>query len=412
MMNRKQVLILSYFANEDGMACSHHIDDRLPLFRDMGCEPAVLSSICMPKLTGYAHFRACSLMPAGIRFEVRRFLRRRGEESIPWKLRSAILFPLLPFYGLDRLVFRVDGTRSWLPHALVQGIRICRTRGIDLLYSTGGPPVVHEVARRIKRRLSLKWLAEVQDPLVHGYCAARTSEVEYLRKLEKMIYEQADRMIFLTRGAMARAEERIGRTGKGVVIYPGAEQSAIREQPEPSRQFRIAHFGSLGGVRNLRTLIRGMEMAAGERGEGASCLQVDLYGGVGDDDRQRIALSPCRPVFRFKGAVRRQTAVALMQSYDMLLLIQGVHDISRETIPSKLYEYLHSGCPVLGLVYRNPELEAMLTGLGHVAVGADDPEEVAATLRRLVRDRQAGRLPQPLASPFTTRRAVRELLAL
>lgn len=411
-MNRKQVLILSYFVNEDGMACSHHVSDRLPLFRELGCEPVVLSSMCVPKLSGYAHFRAFSLMPAGIRFEVRRSLRRRGKESIAWKLRNLILLPLLPFYGLDRLAFRVDPTWSWLPHALLQGMRICGTRGIDLLYSTGGPPVAHEVARRIGRRLSLKWLAEVQDPLVHGYCAGNPLEVRYLRRLEKAIYEQADRMIFLTESARAGAEARIGRAGKGAVIYPGAERSGSREQPDGHREFRMAHFGSLGGVRNLRTLIRGMELAAGKEGDPAAWVQVDLYGGIGDDDRRRIALSPCGSAFRFMGAVPRRTAVALMQRYDMLLLIQGAHDISGETIPSKLYEYLHSGRPVLGLVHRNPELEAMLTGLGHAAVRADDPEDVAATLRRLMRDRAAGRLPRPRSSPFTPRRAVRQLLAL
>lgn len=408
----RKILILSYFTNEDGMACSHHIDDRLPVFRNMGYEPILLSSLCVPKHTKYIHFRVPSLAPSGIRFELRRYLKRRGEDSVMWKLRSLILLPLLPLYAVERLFHTKDSTWTWLPLALWRARRICRSGEVTLVYSTGGPPVVHAVARHLKERLSVRWLAEVQDPLIHGYCAKGEEELQQLLKVEKATYHHADRMIFLTRAAMDQTEMRVGAAGRGAVIYPGAAARRQEHKTPPSPGVRIAHFGSLGGVRNLETLIKGLEQAVAEEQGIASGLKIDLYGNVGSDDRERIRRSACRAIFSLPGLFPRDQGLEIMQRYDVLLLIQGVHDISRETIPSKLYEYLQSGRFVLGLVYRNRELEQMLLELGHAAVQADDIRGVANAFRDLAGKRLAGDRRGVQSSPFTIERAVRELLAL
>ena len=407
----KQVLILSYFTNEDGMACSHHIDDRLPYLREMGYEPVLLSSICVPRHKDYTHFRVPSLLPSGQRFEFRRILRHRGTDSILWKMRNLILLPLLPLFALERVVCKKDSVWAWLPLALWKARQICRTGGIDLIYSTGGPAVVHEVACHLAREFQVKWLAEVQDPLIHGYCAKNDAELQLLHRVEKQTYEQADRMIFLTEEALKVTEKRVRKTGKGKVIYPGAAiRPVIRESSGDI--LTMAHFGSLGGVRNLEKLLEGMELAVQREPRILSRLRIDLFGNVGGDDMARLDASPVKKNFTLKGFVPRTDALKIMQRYDVLLLIQGAHDISRETIPSKLYEYLQSGRLVLGLIHKNNELQNMLTSLGHLSVQADNWEGIAAALVGLF-DRWQGKEGQALhPSPYTIERAVGELLSL
>ena len=71
-----------------------------------------------------------------------------------------------------------------------------------------------------------------------------------------------------------------------------------------------------------------------------------------------------------------------MQQTDCLLVIQNIIYFSCETIPSKVYEYLLTGRPIIGLVYNNEELEKMLTEHGHFAVPANSVQDIAEAIEK------------------------------
>lgn len=417
-LSPKKILIISYFSNEDGMACAHHVDDRLSIFKEMGVEPVLLTSLCVPKWETYTHYRVPSLSPSGLRFELRRFFRRKGKNSLLWKLRNIILLPLLPLYGLERMFVRIDTIWYWLPLAYLKGKWIMRHHDIDCIYSTGGPAVAHSVALRLtaffnkKYDKKIQWLAEVQDPLIHSYCANTDQELKLLHKVERETYANADRMIFLTRQAMMATEKRLSLSGNGKVIYPGAIPAQSKKNTNPSTaKLTLAHFGSLGGVRNLEPLIKGLQLALTEQPEMIDSVRIDLYGGTGDDDQERIAYFSHPSLFSIKGRVTRHAALDAMNQCDILLLIQGKDPISTETIPSKLYEYLHIGCAVLALVHENPEIKQMIEPLGHTCVSME-PEEIAPALITLYDQWRNGVLAESHPSTYTVKKAVAELLRL
>ena len=409
----KTILILTYFANQDGMACSHHIDVRLPVFKDCDAVPILLTSWCGKRHPTLAHYRVCSLSPSGLRFEVRQRFHKKVEQGRRWKiLRDLLLLPLLPLYALERSIRRLDPTWSWYPLGVLMGLWVCFRRQVDTLYSTGGPPVVHAVGRTLSRLLALPWLAEVQDPLIHGYCARHPEEYRKLQAVEQATFAQATRMIFLTQEALKATAHRLWMAATGVVIYPGALPPPTQGTLSAGRGWRLAHFGSLGGVRTLQPLLTAAEEAVRRCPEMAEHLAVDLFGNVDQGDQERLRASPLAACFHLKGCIDHAAALAAMASYDLLLLIQGAHAISRETIPSKCYEYFLSGRPVLGLLYENEELAAMFRALGHHLSAADQPMAIAEMLISCYQDRQVGLQAIKIPSPYTVDHAVRQLLVL
>jgi len=409
----RKFLIISYFTNEDGMACSHHLDDRLSVLEARRVDFVLLSSRCVQPWRDRKHYRVLSRSPSGIRFEVRRHFHGRVQRHRIWKLyRDLLLLPLLPLYGLERIFCRIDPTWYWHSAAISRGAGICRPQHVDTIYSTGGPPVAHSVAAALARRFGLRWLAEVQDPLIHGYCAGHDDELQKLLQVERMMYDSADRMIFLTKSALSATEQRIGRKGNGTVIYPGAVQRPAASRVGSRQKLCIAHFGSLGGIRNLESFVCALESAIKTCPEIGQSIQIELYGNVGKDDLERIDASAVKPLFFCKGLVSHQQALSAMSNADILLLVQGVHDISRETIPSKCYEYFLTGRLVLGLLHENKELTAMFDRLGHVAVSAGNSSEIAGVLCRLWRSWRQDRLPVPHPSPYTVEHAVDQLLSI
>lgn len=408
-------LVVSYFANIDGMAPSQHLDDRLPHLRALGIEPLLLTGPCCEPVPGTTHARVSSVAPSGLRFEMRH-RKKRARSGFARACLSAGQAALLPFYLVEKAVADLDSQWSWYPLAARKGIAMCREHSPSLVYSTGGPWSAHVAAARVARATGLPWIAELQDPLVHGDWLRSGAALRVSEAVEATIFREASAVVFLTKAARDAAEARTGVRGKGVSIYPGAGPFP-GDPPGPGKgaHCRVAHFGSLGGSRNLKVFLEALGMLIRERPETGGIVRLDVYGGVDRMSKALVDAFPWPGVVSIRGRVPRAESLAAMRCADVLLLIQNTEDFSSETIPSKTYEYFRSGRPVLALVHRNPELSAMIGARGDVAAAADDPAAVKVALAGMIRaweDGPAGPATGSTPSPFTVEAAVGTLAAL
>ncbi len=408
-------LVVSYFANIDGMAPSQHLDDRLPHLRALGVEPLLLSGPCCDPVAGMTHARVPSVAPSGLRFELRH-RKKRTKSAVVRALLSLAQLALLPFYLVEKAVADLDSQWSWFPLAGRKGCALCREHGPSLIYSTGGPWSAHVAAARAVRATGLPWIAEMQDPLVHGDWLRSGAALRVSEAVEGMIFREASAVVFLTGAARAAAEARTGISGKAVCILPGAEP--FPDPPpavEKGAHCRFAHFGSLGGSRNLKVLLEALALLFRESPPMADAVRLDVYGSIDKLSRSLVDGFPWSGIVSLHGRVPRAESLAAMRRADVLLLIQNTEEFSSETIPSKTYEYLHAGRPLLGLVHRNPELSGILEAAGHAAADADDAGAVKEAALRLIRSWAgggAGGRAVAVASPCTVASAVDALVAL
>ncbi len=403
-------LIVSYFSGVDGMACAQHIDDRFSYLQQRGVSPLLLSSICGQPLSGIVSRRVPSSSPSGIRFELRH-LRRRGG----WvKLMSQVLISfLLPFYLLEKIIIDLDSQWSWFPLAILSGSRLCHCYRPEVIYSTGGPASAHLAAAVIARYYGLPWIAEIQDPLVHEDWHRSFRARKLYGWLERLICNRADAVVFMTDGARDGANRRTGLGQRGWTVYSGADPAAIPQTVYKRGEFcRFAHFGSLGGSRNLKVFLEALEDLLRERPEWAIAMRLDLYGTCDRLSLQLIEGFPMADIVTNHGRVPRQNSLMAMKQCDVLLLIQNTEQFSAESIPSKSYEYFHTGRPILGLIHKNPELSQMLTGQGHVAVAADDVASVREGIRECYLRWAEERTAVLPASPYTVQSAVDALIGI
>jgi glycosyltransferase involved in cell wall biosynthesis len=413
-------LIISYFANIDAMAPSHHIDDKLPYLKQRGIEVNFLSSPCGARHKGIAHTRVFSPAPSGIRFETRHLLKRSIKSRLWYRIISAlILLPLLPFYFLEKLfqkaTLKLDSTWSWFIFASAAGLAAALRKKPSVIYSTGGSVSAHLTALLTAHLTNIPWIAEFQDPLVYQYPAVTKTEGRFIRWVERAICRKADKVIFLTNEARLHAAKRIGHDSNLATIYPGADAGQFqgKETENPTGSCVFAHFGSLGGTRNLEYFIKGLESVFDEFPEFVDLFRLELYGNTKGKEEKHIDNSEFKNVVKLFGKVRRQDAINAMLRCNVLLLIQNTDGVSSETIPSKVYEYLHTGKPILALVYRNPELQAMLEGMGHIVVQADDVHAIKKGIMTYFLQWRENRLAHLTKEcPYTVERAVDELLAL
>jgi hypothetical protein len=406
-------IIFSYFFNIDGKASSQHIDDRIPHLASLGVKPFIVSSICAEPSSDVAHFRVPSVSPSGVRFELR-YLRRRNKvfkfAAIP------LLIIILPLYFIEKTIIDLESEWSWFPLAFLRGLLLCTKFHPELIYSTGGPPSAHLAAGLLARWVKMPWVAELQDPIVFKDWKRSKTALKINSRLERFILQNASAVVFLTEGARERAVQRTHvDASKTHVIYPGA---CPTDGPQTVSQHgdlcRFAHFGSLGGSRNPGTFLEGIQILLDQNPDLIEKVRLDFYGAMDSFSGKLIGRFKYREVVTCFGKVSRLEALRAMRKSDALVLIQNLDDLSYETIPSKVYEYLRTDRPILGLVYRNQHLKKMLLERGHFAAEADCPagisEQTAQILERLGRgDWDALNFPH---SPYTVQDAAEKLLAI
>ena len=110
------------------------------------------------------------------------------------------------------------------------------------------------------------------------------------------------------------------------------------------------------------------------------------------------------------GKSGRERVVERMQAADVLILLHGNDEWCAEYIPSKLYDYLWTGRPILGITHRNPQLDQMLLDRGAYLSPQNDAAEVEIALEKIWLDWSNRQLIQPVWKPIGVDQAVSTIL--
>ena len=318
-------------------------------------------------------------------------------------------------------VFLPDARVGWVPFARQAGRRrlgqSARLADPFAAVVTSGPPhSVHLVGRRLQKT-GVPWIADFRDPWtdINFYHdlpmshAARALD----RRLERRVLRQADAVTTVS-PTWARLLERQGRLAPGTVevVHNGVDEAdRVEGEAVRSDAFVLAHVGSLYATRNPDAVWQAIrQLRAGGR---ADRLVIRLVGRTDAAVLQSAQASGAPveavPYVTHADAVREQARAAL------LLLSIEPFPADAGMITGKLYEYLASGRPVLGVGPAQGDAAALLAETaGGTMHARDDVDGLAAEIDRQYRAWDAGTplagAAWPAVAPYT-RRAQTERLA-
>jgi len=424
-MNKKQNwLIISHGFNMDGRAASHTITDKIPHLQDHFITPIIISAKTGHKDKNVEHFQLLPVSPVGFRFDLRHILSQRWGKD--WRYRTVTTITsllLAPFLIIEKLIWPLESQWSWWVSAYIKGRQLIRSRDIDVIYSTGGAYAAHVATISLAKKTGITWIAEIHDPLVdpgESLSASRSKQDKMRAKVEEMI-SHADVPFWFTEQAKSSAEKRHPRLKqKAKVLIPGSDQPTIKLPPyQPRQTMVLAHFGSLSVTRHLADLIECLATFKVKYPQ--STIELHIYGTTPDSKTmqaiQHYAENTVTKVLGrleydpVSGKSGREQILETMRTTDVLVLQHGTEAMCAEYIPSKVYEYLWMQRPILGMVYRNPQLKTMLSDLDHTAVEADSQQEILVAIEAYYQQWENDGLADfPSTSPYTTKNAVQQLV--
>ena len=281
-------------------------------------------------------------------------------------------------------LFIPDARRGWVPFALKQARLVIQSHQIDAIISTGPPHSTHLVGRKLKREFNIPWIADMRDPWTKVYYADQfpTTPIakQINKRLEQSVLDEADLVVTVT-PSMQSAFQAQTQT-PCINIYNGFDPKDFTDPQEAEQQGEctIAFVGNLMADQNPSALWQAIyeERNAGH----LEALKILLVGNVDREvllDIERIGISHLVERIDY---VPHPEAIRYMQAGSILLLPINRGPAGKGILTGKIFEYLATGNPILGIGPTDGDAAHVLsiTKTGRM-LDYKDTEGIKASLR-------------------------------
>jgi glycosyltransferase involved in cell wall biosynthesis len=254
----------------------------------------------------------------------------------------------------------------------------------NIIYTTGGPASAHLSGLLLAKLFHRPVMCEFEDPLSGDGIGRNQKSNKYLTFVEKIILNNATISIYCTRSAAENAKKKYPKANI-IYIYPGSPPQIYPKLSivNKSKKFRFVHLGSLYQTRNFDTLLEAIKIISENQFDILNKISIENVGHLNADIRERliqrtdlVKLTPLMP---------RLQALKYAANCDFLLLVQNNDERSQSTIPFKIYDYLHLGIPIFGLIGNNVEIREILENHGHIVCDVSSSLSVAEKLDEILK---------------------------
>jgi len=265
-----------------------------------------------------------------------------------------------------------DGNISWIPFATVEGVRIIRQEGIRHIFATGKPFSAFIIGYVLKRLTGAKLVIDYRDPWTQNINYHRRSPAHRWIETaqERAIIRLSDVVIantWVNEELLVRDFGDGQERDKFITIHNGFDGEDFDGVPEKrDDKFTITYAGAFyfsvgssfkksAGDDVMRTysplyFFEALAKLTTRRPDLRERLRVNFMGQLGHGFDPIIEEFGLGDVIHRLGFLDYEEHLTILKSSTALLLVLSQGEKSRGWIPSKLFSYLGSGNPVLGMV--------------------------------------------------------------
>jgi glycosyltransferase involved in cell wall biosynthesis len=329
--------------------------------------------------------------------------------------------------SLRRHVLVPDGQLiTWLPTALLRGLRALRSQPADILYSTYPPASAHLLGLLLKRLTHLPWVADFRDAWTCDPLDPTLEEMPYRRafeqRLEEAVVQAADAVLATTAVSAAYLCQGYPRAADRIQVIPNGfepeEFDAVNpaHRPLPGEPLRLVHTGSFSASHPRRTpqpLFAALDQLRAADPTWADRLRLVLVGHLSPAEQRAAAELVDAGMVELLGPRERHETLACQAAAHALLLVDHVRPRPASNAPGKLFEYLAARRPILALCGTGAVEHLVRQLRAGYCAPADDPQAISRALADLYERFRAGSLECQVAEealrPFHRRHLARKL---
>ena len=285
-----------------------------------------------------------------------------------------------------------DGMKYWHESAFKEASRIIEEEEIEGIISSSWPITCHTIAKDLKDKYGISWIADLRDLWNLNPYVSHTSLRNYFEKrLELKTFENVD-VITTTTDLAGRTLATLHQNSKIVPILSGFDEDDLkflnsivengdndcREDSSKDKKLKFIYAGSLyDGKRDPTNLFKAIRQLEDENKLDSSKISIEFYGD--STNLEEIASRyDLLHILKIGGKIPHEEVLKKQLGSDVLLLISWDNEKEKMFIPGKIYEYFALGKPVLSIGYKEGSLKDLIdkTKVGYHVSDLESTKEV------------------------------------
>lgn len=333
----------------------------LKYFPELGIEPIVMT--VDPKLASYAvidhslgeDIRSDLFVYKTPTFEFYNLYKKiTGRKEIPYAgfvNEKKVDFIQWLSRSLRSNFFIPDPRRGWNRYAYKKAIELISANKIEIVITSSPPHSTQLIGLRLKRKLNIRWIADLQDPWTDIYYYKELYHSFISRRIdayyEQKVLTEADKVVTVSESIKRMFTSKSPRIdpSKIMVIPNGFDEEDFgeKEQTDPGK-FIITYTGTIQEDYKIDAFLGAIGKIAA-RGE---TILLRFVGRISSGIKEKIVSTPHIEA-EFYDYVPHLKSVKFLLRSDALLLIIPKIENNKGILTGKLFEYLGSGIRIIGI---------------------------------------------------------------
>ncbi len=267
---------------------------------------------------------------------------------------------------LVRATFFIPDARvGWYFSARKEIDRIMKEYQIDAVYSSSPPYTCSLIAKYVKKKYNIPWIAGFRDPWTDFISSPKRWFIPKAidKAMEHSVFITADAVecawLGIIKDAIAKypdlCEDKFFHVPNG---YDSSDFPII--SPTPNDKFTITYTGSLYGRRNPAAFFDAIQMLLDSELFTAEDIHIRFVGRFGAEVEAMFENTSFRNSIETISYVPHHKSIEYLMTSDALLLIVDESKESNEIVPGKVYEYVGVKKPIIAIAPHHSAIEDLM----------------------------------------------------
>ena len=319
--------------------------------------------------------------------------------------------------------FRPDPRCLWIRPSVRFLKKYLEEHPVDLIVSTGPPQSMHMIGLRLSQETGLPWIADFRDPwtkiFYFKHLSMTRATEKWHHKMERKVLDNASAVVAVS--PLVQQDFQAMTDTPVELITNGFDENDFNSEKcteafgGPDRDFVITHTGLFAADGNPTTLWEVLGEKCDKDNDFRKHLKIKLIGKTDEEIINAVTEAGLKENMINMGYQPHSKAVEEQRKASLLILPLRKEPEYKAVLPGKLFEYIASFRPVLGIGQTDGAMASILdtTKTGKV-LDWEDKESLAGFIDRCWEKHQKGELTTEGAdiSQFTRRNLTHRMAQL
>ncbi len=252
---------------------------------------------------------------------------------------------------LKDIILFPDEQKGWYKFAIKSAFEFLNEERVDAIISTSYPVISHVIARKLKQRYNIPWVADLRDLWWQNPYYNRSFFIKYLHwRLELKTLSNVDGLVTVTR-PWVDTLKILHKNKKIFCITNGFDSEDFTSLPSGlNTKFTLTYTGTLhNGKRDPVLLFKVVEQLIAENKINSDLIDIRFFVPQEDWLIEDIKKYKLEGVVSTYGFIPRDEVLVKQRESQILLLLLWDNDSEEGFCPGKVYEYLGARRPIIAI---------------------------------------------------------------